>query len=106
MSAYAIGHLRAVTMGPGIVAYLKGIDATLAPFGGRFIIHGGSPEVKEGQWAGDLIIIEFPGLEQVRDWYQSPAYQDILSFRSDNSEGAIFLIDGTSADHRATDVLG
>jgi hypothetical protein len=38
MSAYAVGHLRNIQMGPGIIAYLQGIDATLAPFQGRFII--------------------------------------------------------------------
>lgn len=31
MTCYAIGHLREIEMGPDIVAYLEGIDATLAP---------------------------------------------------------------------------
>ena len=43
MPAYAIGCLTDVRLGPGVVAYLKGIDATLAPFSGRFLIHGGQP---------------------------------------------------------------
>ena len=40
MTAYAIGHLSEVRMGPAIVEYLRRIDATLEPFEGRFIIHG------------------------------------------------------------------
>lgn len=44
MTSYAIGHLRNVEMGPDIVAYLETIDTTLAPFQGRFIIHGGEKE--------------------------------------------------------------
>lgn len=36
MTSYAFGHLRNVKMGPDIVAYLETIDATLAPFQGRF----------------------------------------------------------------------
>jgi uncharacterized protein (DUF1330 family) len=36
MPAYAVAHMRQVTMGPAIVEYLERIDATLAPFGGRF----------------------------------------------------------------------
>ena len=48
MSAYAIAHMRHVTMGPAVVEYLQRIDATLAPFGGRFIVHGGEVEVLEG----------------------------------------------------------
>src|SRR5690606_20770499 len=60
MSAYAIAHLRQVTMGPDIVAYLARIDATLGPFGGGFPIHGGPVDLLEGSWTGDLIAIEFP----------------------------------------------
>lgn len=49
MTTYALAHLRTVTMGPQIVAYLEGIDATMAPFGGKFVIHGdGNKRVLEG----------------------------------------------------------
>jgi uncharacterized protein (DUF1330 family) len=105
MTAYAIGHLTEVRMGPGIVAYLEGIDATLEPYGGRFILHGERPEVKEGHWSGDLIVIAFPDIAAARAWYDSPAYQAILPLRAENSQGAILLVDGTPEDHRATDVL-
>jgi uncharacterized protein (DUF1330 family) len=50
MNAYAIAHLRSVRVGPDIVRYLEQIDATLTPFGGRFIVHAGSAEVLEGEW--------------------------------------------------------
>jgi uncharacterized protein (DUF1330 family) len=64
--AYGVGHLRDVVVGPEIVEYLERIDATLEPFGGRFIIHGAHPEVLEGSWRGDLIVIEFPDLDHAR----------------------------------------
>ena len=60
MPAYAVAHMRQVAMGQPIVEYLERIDATLAPFGGRFIVHGGDVEVLEGSWPGALIVIEFP----------------------------------------------
>lgn len=41
MAAYAVAHMRQVTMGPQIVEYLQRIDATLEPFGGRFLVQGG-----------------------------------------------------------------
>ena len=66
MSGYAIGHLRDVIMGPGIVEYLRRIDATLEPFGGRFLIHGGKVDVLEGSWSGDLIVIAFPRVDLAR----------------------------------------
>ena len=105
MSGYAIGHLRNVTMGPEIVEYLRRIDATLEPFGGRFLIHGGKAEVLEGSWSGDLIVIAFPRVDLARAWYNSAAYQDIAALRRDNAAGEIVIMEGVPATHRATDVL-
>jgi uncharacterized protein (DUF1330 family) len=106
MSAYAVAHMRRVTMGPPIVEYLERIDATLAPFGGHFIVHGGDFELLEGSWPGNLIVIEFPGREQASAWYNSDAYQAIVTLRTDNSESDVIMIDGVDPDHKATDVLG
>lgn len=48
MTAYAIAHLREVDLNLEIIDYIRRIDATLTPFGGRFLIHGATPEVMEG----------------------------------------------------------
>lgn len=54
--------------------YLERVQSTLDPFGGRFLVHGAPVEVREGNWPGGLVIIEFPSIEQARAWYGSPAY--------------------------------
>jgi uncharacterized protein (DUF1330 family) len=105
MPSYAVAHMRQVTMGPAVVEYLQRIDATLAPFGGRFIVHGGEVEVLEGSWPGHLIVIEFPDRGQASAWYSSGAYQEIVALRTDNSESDVIIVDGVSSDHKATDVL-
>jgi uncharacterized protein (DUF1330 family) len=97
--------MRQVTMGPAIVEYLERIDATLAPFGGRFLVHGGEVKVVEGTWPGYLIVIEFPAPAAAHDWYRSAAYQEILTLRTDNSHSDVILIDGVDSGHTATDVL-
>jgi uncharacterized protein (DUF1330 family) len=103
--AYAIAQLKSVQMGPEIDEYLQRIDATLQPFGGRFIVHGGNPQVLEGDWTGDVIVIAFPDRAAVAAWYASPAYQDILRLRTDFSESTAIIADGVTDDHKATDVL-
>lgn len=105
MTAYAIGHLRHVTLNQGIADYLYGIDATLEPFGGHFIIHGGPKDLLEGQFVDDLIVISFPDLDAARRWYNSTAYQALVPLRKKGSEGDVFLIDGVDPDHKATDIL-
>lgn len=106
MTAFAVAHLRSAAFCPQIVAYLEAIDATLEPFGGRFLIHGGAKTVLEGSWPGDLIVLSFPDLEQARAWYDSPAYRRILDLRRNWSEGDLLLVEGVPEGHRATDILG
>ncbi|MBS1166214.1 MAG: hypothetical protein H6R00_2239 [Proteobacteria bacterium] len=105
MAAFAVARLTDVKMGPEIVTYLTRIDATLAPFEGRFIIHGGPKIELEGSWPDDLIVIAFPDLATARAWYDSPAYRAILPLRTGNSSGVAILIDGVDPDHKATDIL-
>ena len=105
MTSYAVGHLRNVEMGANIVAYIEAIDATLTPFQGRFIIHGGEKQELEGTFPDDLIVIAFPDRRSASDWYASAAYQAILPKRLANSQGEVFLIDGVDEDHRASDIL-
>ncbi|MBZ9964106.1 DUF1330 domain-containing protein [Mesorhizobium sp. B292B1B] len=105
MTAYAVAHMRRVKMGPQIVEYLQKIDATLEPFGGRFLVHGGDVEMIENDWPGHLIIIEFPDKQRARRWYDSAAYQAILPLRTDNSTADVVFVDGVEHPHKATDVL-
>ncbi len=105
MPAYAIAHLQDLRFGPDIVAYLQAIDATLAPYGGRFLVHGSSAEVLEGPFSGDVVVVAFPDRAQASAWYASPAYQAILPLRTRNARGWVVLVDGVGEGHRATDLL-
>lgn len=105
MTAYAIAHLRDVTLNAEIADYIRLIDETLTPFGGRFLIHGVTPEVMEGPWEGDLVVIAFPDLAAAHGWYASPAYQAILPLRTRNSRSAAIIVEGVPESYRATDFL-
>jgi uncharacterized protein (DUF1330 family) len=106
MTTYALAHLRNIAFGADIIAYLEAIDATMAPFGGRFVLHGdGNRRVLEGSFSGDIIMLSFPNRRAAEAWYESPAYQAILPLRTRNSDGDVLLIDGVDDDHKATDIL-
>ena len=105
MTSYAVARLRDVAIGDGIVEYLERIDATLTPYRGRFVVHGGEPQLLEGTPGGDLVVLAFPSRPDALAWYHSPAYQAIVPLRTGSSSADIVLVDGVDPDHRATDVL-
>ncbi|MCF3105586.1 DUF1330 domain-containing protein [Streptomyces roseoverticillatus] len=103
MTAYALGSFRDIVPAaagtgphPDIIAYVERIQATLDPFGGRFLVHGAEVEVMEGTWPGNMVLIGFPGPAEARAWYASPAYQAIVPLRTDHVEGVIILVDGVA----------
>jgi uncharacterized protein (DUF1330 family) len=105
MNAYAIAQVMSVDFGPDIVEYLRRIDGTLDTFGGRFRFHGGAKEQIEGEWQGDLIIIEFPDYAAARAWYESPEYQEILPLRTDHMVANTILIEGVPDGYRGESSL-
>lgn len=106
MTAYAIAVIRETKFGPEIKEYLQRIDATLAPFSGKYLVHGGPYTPLEGSWSGDLVVIEFPTMEQAKDWYKSDAYVEIRPLRTKHTVGDVLLVQGVPEGHKGADILG
>ena len=106
MTAYAVAVIRETRFGDEIREYLQRIDATLAPFSGKYRVHGGPYQRLEGAWASDLVVIEFPSMEHAQGWYESAAYQAIRRLRAEHTEGDLFLVQGVPEGHRGADLLG
>lgn len=102
MTAYALAHLYNRNLHAEVLEYIERIQATLDPYEGRFIVHGPSVDVREGEWPGTVVIIEFPTVDQARAWYESPPYQEILPLRTDNIEGTAIIVEGVPPDYDAT----
>jgi uncharacterized protein (DUF1330 family) len=48
--------------------YRKQVPATIAPFGGQFVVRGANLTVLEGEWPHSrLVIIEFPSRTAAQD---------------------------------------
>lgn len=96
MTTYLLNHLRI----PGDVpnerglSYLEQVEATVAPFGGRWLAQGAPDVVAEGAWPGSVVLMEFPDRAAALAWYESDAYQAILPLRVYNSISDLILIDG------------
>lgn len=99
MAAYLIVAVE-VSDAEAYRAYSAEVPATLAPFGGRFVVRGGAFEVIEGSWdAGRIVVIEFPSADEAKAWHASEAYQAILPIREANARTDFMLVvDGVDAE--------
>lgn len=102
MPAYVIAHLNEAAPHAEIAEYMERITGTFEPYGGRFLVHATSHEVKEGAWPGHIVMIGFPGIVAARAWWDSPAYQEIAPLRSRHIKGDIIMVDGVPEDYDPT----
>lgn len=93
MSAYIIGLID-VQNTEGYPAYSDQVAATLAPYGGQFLVRGGQPEALEGTAPGRVVVIAFDSAEQARAWYESEGYARIRVLRQQMASGPIVLVHG------------
>lgn len=95
MKAYVIAHIN-VQDPERYKDYVKLTPATVAPFGGRFIVRGGRCETLEGGLpANRTVVIEFPDRGDARAWYDSEGYRAARAIRQSASSGTLILVEGT-----------
>jgi uncharacterized protein (DUF1330 family) len=94
MSAYIIADIQ-VTDPVAYDDYRPLAAASVARFGGRFIVRGGKVDLLEGEPQPErIVVIEFPDADTARRWYQSEEYQTALKIRQAASRGRVLLVEG------------
>ena len=94
MAAYLIADVE-VTDPDTYEIYKKDLPATLAEFGGRYVVRGGAVEVLEGEWTPQrLVIIEFPDMARLKAWYESPAYRPLIAIRQRAARARLLAVEG------------
>jgi uncharacterized protein (DUF1330 family) len=68
---------------------------SIARYGGRWVVRGGSTRVLEGDWdPGRLVVIEFPSVEAALGWFESDDYQELAAIRREASTARILVAEG------------
>ncbi|HEX3096661.1 MAG TPA: DUF1330 domain-containing protein [Usitatibacter sp.] len=94
MAAYVLAEVE-VTNPEGYKEYTAAVPATIARYGGRFLVRGGASEALEGDWPKiRRVILEFPDVETARRWWNSPEYEKPKALRQANSKGRLILLEG------------
>lgn len=94
MAAYVIVEVK--VRDPQAYERYKALAAgALAPYGGRFIVRGGTCETKEGSWRpARLVLLEFPDAERARAWWASPEYAPAKALRQASADTNLVLVEG------------
>ena len=69
--------------------------ASIAAFGGRYLVRGGAAERVEGERPPHrLVLLEFDSPERAREWYYSDQYQAAKALRVQAARSHVFLLNG------------
>ncbi len=94
MAAYLIADV-AVKNPQAYEAYKQAAAASIAPYGGRYLVRGGKHEVLEGDWHPTrLVVLEFPSIEAAKRWYATPEYTRMKPLRHQHAVSHLVFVEG------------
>ena len=94
MTAYVIVDIE-VTDPEGYKEYVKLAPEAVKLYGGKYIARGGPNETLEGDWqAKRLVILEFPSVEQAKNWLNSEEYAPARKLRHQYARTNMVVVEG------------
>jgi uncharacterized protein (DUF1330 family) len=97
MSAYVISELE-IRDAATIETYRTIAAKSIAQYGGRYLVRGGAARVVEGgPPPNNIVIVEFPSMERLREWYASPEYAEALKVRRTALDRRLIFVEGVPA---------
>jgi len=74
--------------------YAAGVPATMAKYGGHYLVRGGKAEAVEGDAPKRIIVSEFKSLADAKKWYDSPEYSAIRPIRQRSAKSRLIVVEG------------
>ena len=85
-NAYAVGQIT-VKNPEQWVEYRDQVPATLTPHGGEVVFRGNQLAALAGQNPHpDIVVIRFPTMTALNNWFSSPAYQALIPLRDEAAD--------------------
>jgi uncharacterized protein (DUF1330 family) len=94
MAAYIIAEVT-ITDPQGFEQYRQMVPATVAKYGGKFVVRGGQMEKLEGTWEPKrLVVIEFESAERAKQWWACEDYREAKALRQRTAQTNMIVIEG------------
>ena len=102
MTAYALAQLT-IHDRHRYGRYVRRFGEVLARYGGTLLVADEHPEVREGEWHADkVVLIEFPDRSELDRWAGSAEYREIAEDRLAAATATVLVLEGVSSrDRRA-----
>jgi uncharacterized protein (DUF1330 family) len=94
MTVYVVGQLKFTDLAAyeRYTAHFRGV---LKQFGGRLLAADGKPEIIEGRWDRDkIVLLSFSDATAFRGFYESVQYQEIAKDRKAGADTLMLLVHG------------
>ena len=96
MPAYVISEVD-IKDAAGFEAYRTIAAKAIAQYGGHYLVRGGAAEAVEGgPPPKTLIVVEFPSMERLREWYASGEYAEALKHRRTAIDRRLIFVEGVA----------
>jgi uncharacterized protein (DUF1330 family) len=94
VAAYIIANVQ-VTDPQAYEEYRRRVPAIIAAYSGRYLVRGGQVENLEGDANPQrVIVLEFPSMALLREFYNSPEYRPLIAIRQRSSRSSLFAAEG------------
>jgi uncharacterized protein (DUF1330 family) len=98
MPAYVIVNVDVLDEEAGL-AYAPVAQESILRHGGRYLVAGPTPEPAEGVWdSSRFVVIEFPDMDRIREWYDSPEYRRARAIREGKVRVGMLFVEGTAPE--------
>jgi len=79
----------------GYEEYKKLAPPSVAAFGGKYLVRGGSYETVEGEWHPQrLVVLEFESPAVAKTWLESPEYRPARQMREKYAHTKAVIVEG------------
>jgi uncharacterized protein (DUF1330 family) len=94
MSAYLISEVD-VRDAAGFETYRTVAAKAITRYGRRYLVRGGAADIAEGgPPPKNIIVVEFPSMEKLHEWYASPEYAEALKVRRAALDRRLIFVEG------------
>ena len=96
MKAYLILDLT-ITDGRTFMEYVEKIPTYLARHHGEYIVEGVEPEIIEGNWKPErIVVLEFESKKHAKAFLEDPETQPLFAIRHRSTDSKLILVEGRS----------